>query len=54
MKSAVVETTLHSWSLQKHSNVTERYVFNRDVCVKLVLLKKKISSRQMLGILNCV
>lgn len=54
MKSAVVETTLHSWSLQKHSNVTERYAFNRDVCVKLVLLKNKNSSRQMLGTYNCV
>lgn len=46
MKSAVVETTLHSWSLQKHSNVTERYTFNRDVFVKLVLLKNKNSSRK--------
>lgn len=41
MKTAVVETTPPSWSLQKHSNITELSAFNRDVFVKLVLLKNK-------------
>lgn len=38
-KTAVVETTVQSWSLQKHSNITELQPFKRDVFVKLVLLK---------------
>lgn len=41
MKTAVVETTLQSWSLQKYSNITGLYAFKRDVFVKLVLLKNK-------------